>query len=265
MRLIFFSACSLIVFQPILAETPSLRTNAILATFRLEHPKTKGTAFLISRPSETGEGGQELLLVTAAHAFERMDGDEATLVLRKRNSDSTWTALPMKIRIREEGKAAWQQHPKCDVAVLRIVTPKDAKIDPLPFDSLATSEDWKTHPPEPGSLVRCVGFPHAAQFKPSTAGFPLARLGCIASYPLLPFERHPTFLVDYNVFEGDSGGLVYLEAKDGAAKIIGLVHGQHFLDERYKLVYQEGMIRKRLGLAIIVSSQAILETIAALP
>jgi hypothetical protein len=73
------------------------------------------------------------------------------------------------------------------------------------------------------------------------------------------------FLVDYNSFEGDSGGLVYSEGFGNAAKIIGLVHAQHFLDERYKLVYQEGKIRKRLGLAIIVSSQAILETIAELP
>ena len=40
---------------------------------------------------------------------------------------------------------------------------------------------------------------------------------------------------------------------------------QHFLDERFKLVYQEGMTRKRLGLAIIVNSQAILETIESLP
>jgi hypothetical protein len=42
------------------------------------------------------------------------------------------------------------------------------------------------------------------------------------------------------------------------------VQGQHFLDERYKLVYQEGLTRKRLGIAIVVNSQAILETITAM-
>ena len=81
-------------------------------------------------------------------------------------------------------------------------------------------------------------------------------------------KKHPTFLVDYNTFEGDSGGPVYLEmVRDGKPqiKIVGLVHGQHFIEERYKLVYQEGVTKKRLGLAIIVNSQAILETIQALP
>jgi hypothetical protein len=80
-----------------------------------------------------------------------------------------------------------------------------------------------------------------------------------------PYEKHATFLVDYNTFEGDSGGPVYSEELGGSMKIIGLVHAQHFLDERFKLVYQEGMTRKRLGLAIIVNSQAILETIESLP
>ena len=98
------------------------------------------------------------------------------------------------------------------------------------------------------------------------AGFPLTRLGCLASYPVTPSEKQPTFLVDYNTFEGDSGGPVYLDmtqAGEPQRKIVGLVQAQHFLDERYKLVYQEGLTRRRLGIAIVVNSQAILDTIAA--
>lgn len=265
MRLPLLCLCVLLLTQPLSAETPGIRTQAVLATYLLEHPKTSGTAFVINRAAKADEGAQELLLVTAAHAFAKMDGEEATLVLRKRTADGTWEAAPTKIRIRQDGKPAWHKHPKQDVAVLTLTAPNNATIDSLPLDSLATAEDWKTDPPQPGWLVRCVGFPHAAQFKPSAAGFPLTRLGCIASFPLQRYEKHPTFLVDYNVFEGDSGGLVYAEEFGGSAKIIGLVHGQHFLDERYKLVYQEGKIRKRLGLAIIVNSQAILETINGLP
>ena len=132
---------------------------------------------------------------------------------------------------------------------------------------LASADDWENGSPDPGSPIRAVGFPHVNQFKPSPAGFPLTRLGCVASYPLTPYEKHPTFLVDYNTFEGDSGGPVYGEfTEDGRPylKVIGLVHGQHFLNERYEMVYQEGTIRKRLRMAIIVNSQAILETIEAL-
>ena len=114
--------------------------------------------------------------------------------------------------------------------------------------------------------MRCVGFPHAAQFQPSEAGFPVVRLGCIASYPMMPVTEHPTYLVDFNTFEGDSGGLVYWmggseDDRKTVVKVLGLTQGQHFLDEKYKVIYQSGHIRKRLGLGIVVHAQTIRETI----
>jgi hypothetical protein len=265
MRFLFSIAGFLILVHHVGAEAPGLQTQVVLATYRLEHPKTSGTGFVVSRPDPAGQEGHELLLLTAAHAFEKMEGNRATLVLRKQDTNGDWAASPIELVIREKGKPLWHKHPKLDVAVMRLTTPKEGTIDSVPLATLANAEDWKTSQPEPGSLIRCVGFPHAAQFKPSAAGFPLTRLGCVASFPLTPFAKHPTFLVDYNTFEGDSGGPVYVEKLGGSMKIIGLVHAQHFLDERFKLVYQEGMTRKRLGLAIIVNSQAILETIDSLP
>ena len=68
------------------------------------------------------------------------------------------------------------------------------------------------------------------------------------------------FLVDYNTFEGDSGGAVVAEI-NGKSRIVGLVHGQHLLNERFESAYRQGLIRKRLGFAIVVSSPLILETI----
>ncbi len=268
MRFLFCALTFFVLIHDAIAETPSLRTQVVLATYRLEHPKTSGTAFVIHRFDPADQEQKEWLLVTAAHAFEKMNGDKATLVLRKRETDGEWAAAPFELKIRDGEKKLWHRHPKHDVAILRLPKSIPAETASLPLDVLADTEDWQAHPPDPGSFVRSVGFPHAAHFKPSSAGFPLTRLGCLASYPLKPFEKHPTFLVDYNVFEGDSGGPVYWEPPaDGSTglKIIGLVHGQHFLDEKYDLIYQKGQIRKRLGMAIITNSEAILETIKTLP
>ena len=261
MRPLFLFALSVIA-EGQCAHAESLMKSVVQATYRLETSQTSGTGFIVRQPDIEIEGDWKLLLVTAAHTFEKMDGDKATFVLRKQDESRSWIAQPTTLQIRKEGKPLWQQHPKQDVAVLLL--PKDINANSVPLAALSDAKDWKKNPPEPGSLVRMVGFPHAAQFKPNKAGFPLTRLGCIASFPLTPVEQHPTFLVDYNTFEGDSGGPVYIEHSNDqktVLKIIGLVHGQHFLDERYETIYQKGHVRKRLGLAIIVNSQFILETI----
>lgn len=258
----------LLVCSPAMAaDSPGLPTQIVLATYRLEHPKTSGTSFVFRR-TKPDQQKEELLLVTAAHAFEQMDGDQAKLVLRKQDSNGDWSAAPTDIEIRRDGKPLWQKHPEQDVAVLKLELKDAPPVSALDMNLLATADDWQSSVPEPGTELRSVGFPHAAQFKPSEAGFPLTRLGSVASYPLVPYKKYPTFLVAYNTFEGDSGGPIYLEmVRDGQPqiKIVGLVHGQHFIEERYKLVYQEGVTKQRLGLSIIVNSQAIVETIQALP
>jgi hypothetical protein len=251
---------ALVVF-PQLSFAESLRTKMVLASYRIQHAKTTGTCFLLQRPDPDDETRQQLLLVTAAHAFTGMTGERTTLILRKQDEAGTWQAVPTEIAIREGDIPLWHQHPKEDVAVLAVKLPEGVTANPLSLDVLATKEEWNANTPEPGAFIRCVGFPHASIFKPSAVGFPNTRLGCIAEFPLVPIENHPKFLVDFNIFEGDSGGAIYCEEFESGPKIIGLVHGQHFIDERFKMIYSEGKIRKRLGLAIVVNSHVILETI----
>lgn len=251
--------CVLLINHAVSAET--LRTQLVLASYRVEHPKTTGTGFLLHRPDPADNSQTQLLLVTAAHVFAGMEGESATLVLRSQDDAGNWQAAPLKIAIRKGEKPLWHAHPKEDVAVLDLKLPEKVTAKSLPLDVLATAEDWNSHAPEPGSLIRCVGFPHAPIFKPNGIGFPTTRLGCIADYPLVPIEKHAKFIVDFNVFEGNSGGAIYSEEFGEEMKIIGLVHGQHFIDERFKTIYSEGLTRKRLGVAIIESSAVILEVI----
>lgn len=250
------------------AQGPLDATQLVLATYRLVGEGSTATCFVASRPDPAGTGRAQLLLVTCGHVLEQAKGEEATLVLRRWDEASgDYVRSERKVRIREGGKPCWVKHAERDLAVLVLPEAMAGDVASVPIDALASAADWEALAPQPGDLVRCVGFPHAAQFDPNPAGLPLVRLGCLASFPILPLAKHATFLVDYNAFEGDSGGPVYAEFPSPAGgrrvKIVGVVEGQHFLDERYQLVYSHGMNRYRLGLGIIENSQAIRETIDA--
>ena len=161
MRSLLVTVLVLSCASPAFADSPGLPTQIVLATFRLEHPKTSGTAFVIRRPHPNGQEGGAQLLVTAAHAFEQMDGDQAKLVLRQQDSNGDWSASPVDIVIRQDGKPLWQKHPEQDVAVLRLDLKDSPELNPLSIDILATEDDWQASSPEPGAEIRCVGFPHA--------------------------------------------------------------------------------------------------------
>lgn len=248
------------------AQSPRPKTDLVLATVRISNPKSTATAFILHRPAaEPGQPARPVL-VTAAHAFERSEGEEMSVLYRRKEPDGSFAKAPAQVKVRTEQTPLWTKHAKQDVAVLPIELPSGIQVPVLSLDCLANDEDLKTG--EPGDLVRCVGFPHGAVFEPNAAGFPVVRLGCIAGYPLVPSERQP-LLVDYNTFEGDSGGIVYWEkpAGDGkpVCKILGLIQGQHMFNQRYEFPYETGEFRKQLGLAIVVQAQAIRETIGQLP
>jgi hypothetical protein len=257
------------------AETSDLSTQLMLATFKVANPDSTGTAFILTRPAAGDPKKTQFILVTAGHVLARMKGDEATLHFRKRGADGQFAKAPMPLKIRQDGKPVWTKHSTADVAAMYVSLPSDVPIPRIPVELLASDSDLEKYEMHPGDMLRGIGFPHPNQFEANEAGFPVVRLGCIASYPLLPTKSTKTFFFDFNTFEGDSGGPVYLsennrfyggKTQEGRVQLIlGLVSGQQFLDVEFKLAYQTGKVRHRLGLGIVVHATAIQETIALLP
>ena len=243
------------------SETPGFLTQVTWATVKITNPGSTATGFLVELPSGAW------VLVSAAHVFSSMKGDQCTVILHRRGDDGRIVKNPQTVPVRRENKDLWEKHPTADVAVIRVDFQRDANLGVLPYECLATEQILEKLPLEPGLIVRALGFPHANIFNGNPEEFGIARLGCIASYPLLPIKENPRFLVDMNTFEGDSGGPVFALASENketgavAGYVIGLVSGQHFVDEEFKLIYQSGKFRHRMGLAIIVPSVFIRETI----
>ena len=126
----------------------------------------------------------------------------------------------------------------------------------------------------PGDELECLGYPLGQAA--NDAGFPILRSGKIASFPLLPTASNPTFLYDFRVFKGNSGGPVYFvqsnrfyqntfEMGQNIHFIVGLVSEESVMKQQISGPYSEETRQFQLGLALVVQASQIKQTIEMLP
>jgi len=223
-------------------------TQVIEATVQIEQPlpeggRTVGSGFLVS--TTAADGSPQTILVTAQHVLSRMPGAEATIGYRAPTADGGWRYAPQPLRIRDDqGAPLWRAHPTRDVAVISLRAPERFAKAAIPVGYLAPG----TSPAEvrPGEELMVLGYPRG--LSANDAGFPILRAGRVASYPLTP-AASPTFLLDFSVFPGNSGGPVFHTGPDGEALIAGLLTQEVELDN------------ERLGIGIVTHARYIRETI----
>jgi hypothetical protein len=168
---------------------PSLELNTLLmhATFLISGPnkdnpaKTSvGTVFVmgISRPNDPKVAAG--VMVTAAHVLNDIGTDNATLIVRRKNVDGTYTSYQYDISIRDKKQPRYIENPTADVAAMYVDLPTDVPITVLPPEFLADDNRLENIELHPGDEVFCLGFPLALM---GPGGFPVLRTGHIASYP----------------------------------------------------------------------------------
>ncbi|WP_319525169.1 hypothetical protein [uncultured Desulfosarcina sp.] len=256
---------------------PHLTTFMMRSTFKIMGQSAAGktvfgTSFLMGEPSKKKPDWHYYVLISAKHVFDDIKSEYAMLTLRRKDGEG-FSRLSHKIKVRNEGNPLWIGHPDVDVAAMRINLPEDADIRFLPTTFLADDDTLREYSVYPGDELLVFGFPYGVEA--NDAGFPVLRSGRIASYPLAPTASTKTFLLDFEVFSGNSGGPVMLYSANrfyggsthiGVVRfIMGLVSQQKGLTERFDLL-DETVIRKhQLSLAVIVHASFIKEVIDELP
>jgi S1-C subfamily serine protease len=188
-----------------------LTVGLIEATVQLDQlsgPRTRtvGTGFLIQAPRP--DGTPRVVLVTAAHVLDQMDQPEARIGWRTALPDGSWRFDPEPLTIRDDtGTPLWTRHPERDVAVMEIVAPEAFARAAIPVGWLGDANAFDVWQVGPGDELMSLGFPRG--LSANRAGFPILRVGRIASHPLSPVSAFPTFLLDFTVFPGNSGGPVF--------------------------------------------------------
>lgn len=254
------------LFQVQTAPPPpswDMTVSLINATVQLDQPlgdgtRTVGAGFLIDAPRR--DGSPRTVLVTAAHVLDRMPGEEARVGWRVALPGGAWRFEPEPLRIRAfDDQPLWTRHPQRDVAVMEIVAPPAFARAAIPLGWLADAETFEAFQVGPADEMLSLGFPRG--LSANRAGFPILRVGRIASWPLSPVDSFPTFLLDFTVFPGNSGGPVFWTA--GARRRPGLRDPDHpFIAG---LLTQEVLVSdERLDLGIVTHASFIREAIALL-
>jgi hypothetical protein len=255
---------------------PHAEINTVLmqSTFLIYGPKAGaekdqisfGTVFLMGKPIPDDQSREYYVLISAAHVFNEITGDTATIILREKHEDGSYTPRPWAVKLRDNSAPLFVRHKDADVdvAALYVDMPDDLSIPILPTGLLATDDVLQKFEIHPGDELLCLGFP---LFLSSESNFPILRSGKIASYPVVPTSTYKQMYFDFRVFEGNSGGPVYFADHD---RIYG---GSAHLGETEQFVV--GLVTSQLGskpyngqlveLASVVPANYIRQTIELLP
>lgn len=240
-----------------------LSVELIHATVQLEQPlgdgtRTVGTGFLIT--SVDPQGRPETVLVTANHVLSKMPGQNARIGFRVANPDGSWSYSPQTLKIRDsKGAELWTHHPSRDVAAISITAPAAFAKAAIPIAYLAADDTFSRYDVGAGDEMLALGFPRG--LAANQAGFPILRSGRVASFPVAPARIFPTFLLDFSVFPGNSGGPVYMSDQarrrsgvPGDTPATGFIAGL--------LTQQVELNNERLEIGIVTHAKYIRETIA---
>ncbi|KRA59628.1 peptidase S1 [Caulobacter sp. Root655] len=238
-----------------------LSVDLIQATVQLEQSlgdgsRTVGTGFLIEDP--TPDGRPRTILVTAAHVFDKMPSASAKIGYRIQSADGVWRYDPLTLKIRDGDHPLWVKHPTRDVAAIVVEAPAEFAKAAIPLAWLAQDDTFNKYGLGPGDEMMALGFPRGLSANP--AGFPILRSGRVASYPLAPASVFPTFLMDFSVFPGNSGGPVFMA--QGARRRPGSTESQEVQFVAGMLTQQVELSGERLEIGIVTHAKYIRETVA---
>ena len=269
-RIIAVIFCLWAVFTANAAMAADLNTIMMEATCKISGRGSLGTGFVIGTPDKDNPESVFYTLVTADHVIRAVQGDRVVLTLRQKQKDETWTRLDIPVQIRSEKKELWKKHPKMDVAAMFIRLPANVVTTLLTTNDLMDDSKLSEYEIHPGLELLCLGYPFGAEA--NAHGFPILRSGRIASYPLTPTKDTKTFLFDFTVFRGNSGGPVYFFKQDPAYGgvrrlgtaiygIMGLVVKERNITQKVEELYEKRETVTPLQLGEVIHATFIKELI----
>ena len=177
-------------------------------------PATAGTGLLVSDPLP--DGAPRVVLVTARHVIQNIvqtgGSAQVQIGLRLKAPDGSWRKEWRAEPTQDGERLLWVRHPVYDVAVLPVTVPPEVAAAAIPASWFADADTFDREGLQDGDALEVLGYPQG--YASDGRGFAILRVGRLASYPITP-ETEGTFLVDFPVTSGNSGGPVFTSRRTG--------------------------------------------------
>lgn len=250
-------------------DTLDYNTQLMQCTYQIvnekDGEKVCGTCFLIAKDRQS-----KAILVTAKHVLDRISevSDSATIYLRNFVNDE-YIKTPYTFPIRNNKGKMYTSSPSADIAVMYIDLPLRVRVPVFVLPIMDYEKHLQALDFHPGDEVMILGYPKC-QESDNISGFPILRSGRVASYPIFPVIKHKTFLVDFEVYPGNSGGPVYFYQSNRVLNgvldyqvihtvFIGIVSAERVCKDK------NNNITDKLAIGCVIHAKYLLEAINILP
>lgn len=167
-----------------------------------------GTGFIVTQKESNNPSGSTYYIITNKHVIKHTDH----IYVRFNSLEGTFVK-DYRINLYDDsGAAAFSAHPHAETDVIAIQIQPQTLIDDKSIwgafdlaDHALTLQQMESTGVSEGNLVYALGFPMG---KVDVIKAPICRLGCISRVmdAFIRYDENPTFLVDAQVFPGNSGG-----------------------------------------------------------
>jgi hypothetical protein len=200
----------------------------------------------VAMKDKRARGGVVPVMVTSTHLVSSAGRGAIYMPLRGFDAAGNLSVALLEVVPRRKGVPFYVKHPRLDVAAFRVRFPVGVQV-PLLLTLLEEKNLNSNEDPRAGEEVAFVGFPEGQST--SLGMFPVLRSGKVASLDQSLFGLR-SFLINGDVYPGDSGGPVFRLSKRGKPQVVGMVV------ERLSTARRE-----RFPLALAVDAGAIRETL----
>lgn len=222
--LLFLLALSLPFTGTSCAGRRNVSEKMMWSTYPLATLGGAATGFVINHRDPAAPGGKVPVVFTSVHVLEAMG--KGPLIIGFRIPDAAGEASVALLAFNPPKSAGkkkfYVRHPDFDIAAFALHIPAEiaGRADvPSCLDENSLSRNGKAL--HVGEEVSFLGYPEVL---PGTDGaFPLLRSGRVASYPLGTSQAHGRFLINSDVYPGDSGAPVFIHTTGTHPELAGMI------------------------------------------